>query len=124
LTVNTEGYVAEGSGDNVFVVKRGAILTPPTYIGALRGITRDFIIQIAREEGYEVREEPFTRHDVYVADEVFLTGTAAEMIPVVKVDGRVIGNGRPGVITGKLLELFRKRVVQEGTKIYAQSQVG
>ncbi|WP_209122018.1 branched-chain-amino-acid transaminase [Alkalihalobacillus sp. BA299] len=124
LMLNNEGYVAEGSADNVFIVKGNKILTPPGYIGALEGITRNAIIDIASDLGYEVKEEPFTRHDVYVADEVFLTGTAAEVIAVVKVDGRVIGDGKPGKETNKLLNAFRKKVVEDGEKVYTvKSQV-
>ncbi|MBC5897230.1 aminotransferase class IV, partial [Bacillus pumilus] len=115
--LNDQGYVAEGSADNVFIYKKGKLYTPPGYIGALEGITRNAIMEIAEDLGYEVKEEPFTRHDVYTAEEVFLTGTAAEVIAVVKVDGRTIGEGRPGDHTNKLLEQFRKRVVEEGEKV-------
>ncbi|MEN2452154.1 branched-chain-amino-acid transaminase [Bacillus sp. JR_15] len=117
LMLNDQGYVAEGSADNVFIFKKGKLYTPPGYIGALEGITRNAIMEIAEDLGYEVKEEPFTRHDVYTAEEVFLTGTAAEVIAVVKVDGRTIGEGKPGVHTNKLLEQFRKRVVEEGEKV-------
>ena len=123
LTLNTEGYVAEGSGDNVFLVKDGELWTPPSYIGALQGITRQAIIDIAKEMGYTVKEQPFTRYDVFVADEVFLTGTAAELIPVVKVDGRVISGGKPGLHTGRLLEGFRKLVHEDGVKVYAEQEI-
>ncbi|MBT2688128.1 branched-chain-amino-acid transaminase [Bacillus sp. ISL-47] len=116
LMLNDQGYVAEGSADNVFIIKDGVFYTPPGYIGALEGITRNAVIDIARELGYEVKEEPFTRHDVYTADEVFLTGTAAEVIAVVKVDGRTIGDGVPGSYTKNLLEKFRERVVQKGLR--------
>ncbi|MCG6793599.1 branched-chain-amino-acid transaminase [Geobacillus sp. YHL] len=118
LILNDQGYVAEGSGDNVFIIKNGVIYTPPGYVGALEGITRQAIIEIAEDLGYTVKEEPFTRHDVYVADEVFLTGTAAEVISVIKVDGRTIGDGTPGPHTKRLLEEFRRRVVVEGVKVY------
>ncbi|KEP26476.1 MULTISPECIES: branched-chain-amino-acid transaminase [Bacillus] len=117
LMLNDQGYVAEGSADNVFIYKKGKLYTPPGYIGALEGITRNAIMEIAEDLGYEVKEEPFTRHDVYTAEEVFLTGTAAEVIAVVKVDGRTIGEGKPGLHTNKLLEQFRKRVVEEGEKV-------
>ncbi|GGJ02306.1 branched chain amino acid aminotransferase [Alicyclobacillus cellulosilyticus] len=120
LTLNSEGYVAEGSGDNVFLVKRGELFTPPSYVGALEGITRNAIIEIAGNLGYAVHEQPFTRHDVYVADEVFLTGTAAEIIPVVKVDGRVIGTGKPGAHTLRLLAAFKELVVRDGVKVYPE----
>jgi branched-chain amino acid aminotransferase len=123
LMLNDQGYVAEGSADNVFIVKGNTIKTPPGYLGALEGITRNAIVEIANELGYKMVEEPFTRHDVYVADEVFLTGTAAEVIAVVKVDGRVIGNGAPGEHTNKLLEAFRKKVVEEGVKVYTGQTV-
>ncbi|SEM34198.1 branched-chain amino acid aminotransferase [Mesobacillus persicus] len=119
LMLNDQGYVAEGSADNVFIVKGTTFYTPPGYIGALEGITRNAVMDFAKELGYEVKEEPFTRHDVYTADEVFLTGTAAEVIAVVKVDGRVIGEGQPGIHTNKILEEFRKRVIQEGVKVYS-----
>ncbi|MEQ2526918.1 branched-chain-amino-acid transaminase [Robertmurraya yapensis] len=120
LMLNDQGYVAEGSADNVFILKNGCFYTPPGYVGALDGITRNAVIDIAQELGYEVKEEPFTRHDVYTADEVFLTGTAAEVIAVVKVDGRTIGDGVPGVHTKKLLAKFRERVVLEGVKVYTE----
>lgn len=120
LMLNTEGYVAEGSGDNVFIVKNSELYTPPTYIGALEGITRNAIIELAKALGYTVKEQPFTRHDVYVADEVFLTGTAAELIPVTKVDGRVIGSGKPGDHTRRLLKSFQKLVVEDGVKVYPE----
>jgi len=122
LMLNSEGYVAEGSGDNIFIVKRGVLYTPPTYVGALEGITRNAIIEIAEEFGYRVLCEPFTRHDVYVADEVFLTGTAAEVIPVVKVDGRIIGDGKPGLHTHRLLAGFQDLVIRDGVSIYPLAQ--
>ncbi|MFC4320992.1 branched-chain-amino-acid transaminase [Litchfieldia salsa] len=118
LMLNDQGYVAEGSADNVFIIKNGKLYTPPAYVGALEGITRNAIMEIARELNYEVYEEPFTRHDVYTAEEVFLTGTAAEVIAVIKVDGRVIGEGVPGEHTKTLLKGFREKVVQDGVKVY------
>lgn len=124
LMLNEQGYVAEGSGDNVFLVKGNKLITPPSSAGALEGITRNAIMEIGKKLGYDVREELFTRHDVYVADEVFLTGTAAEVIAVTKVDGRTIGDGKPGVHTNRLLEEFRKLVVEDGEKIYTVDQVG
>ncbi|MBY6035281.1 branched-chain-amino-acid transaminase [Fictibacillus nanhaiensis] len=123
LMLNDQGYVAEGSADNVFIIKGTTIKTPPGYLGALEGITRNAIVEIARDQGYNMVEEPFTRHDVYVADEVFLTGTAAEVIAVVKVDGRVIGTGTPGNHTNKLLKTFREKVVEEGVKVYSNQTV-
>lgn len=117
LMLNAQGYVAEGSGDNIFIIKNGIIYTPPSYLGALEGITRNAIIEIAEKLGYVVKEQPFTVHDVYVADEVFLTGTAAEVIAVVNVDGRVIGEGVPGKITKELLAHFRELVEIDGVKV-------
>ncbi|WP_066365232.1 branched-chain-amino-acid transaminase [Neobacillus fumarioli] len=120
LMLNDQGYVTEGSADNIFIVKNGVIYTPPVYLGALEGITRNAILDIARAKGYEVRELPFGRHDVYVADEVFLTGTAVEVIAVINVDGRQISNGKPGEITKDLLEEFRKIVTTDGVACYPE----
>ncbi|MGM9988015.1 MAG: branched-chain-amino-acid transaminase [Bacillaceae bacterium] len=120
LVLNDQGYVAEGSGDNVFIVKGNKLITPPSAIGALEGITRNAVMELAEKLGYKVSEALFTRHDVYVADEVFLTGTAAEIIGVTKVDGRVIGDGKTGKHTNLILEEYRKLVVEDGEKIYVQ----
>ncbi|QST01223.1 branched-chain-amino-acid transaminase [Pontibacillus sp. ALD_SL1] len=122
LMLNDQGYVTEGSADNIFIVKNGTIYTPPVYLGALEGVTRNAIIDLAEEHGYELKQEPFTRHDVYVADEVFLTGTAAEVIAVVDVDKRQIGNGLPGEMTNELLQLFRDLVVRDGVQCYPENQ--
>jgi branched-chain amino acid aminotransferase len=108
LMLNHKGEVAECTGDNIFLVRDGALLTPSMESGILEGITRDAVIEIARAAGIAVREIPLTKHDVYVADECFLTGTAAEVIPVVKVDTRIIGAGVPGPITRDLSERFHK----------------
>lgn len=121
LMVNSQGYVAEGSGDNIFIVKKGVLTTPPSYVGALEGITRNAIMEICAKVGYTVKEEPFALHDVYVADEVFLTGTAAEVIAVREVDARVIGKGKAGPITTHLLKEFRKIVEQDGRKVQFDS---
>ncbi|MCM3700349.1 branched-chain-amino-acid transaminase [Paenibacillus macerans] len=118
IMMNAQGYVTEGSGDNIFIIKNGVITTPPCYLGALEGITRQAIIEICERKGYKLKEEPFTLHDVYVADEVFLTGTAAEVIAVREVDGRVIGEGHAGPVTLKLLEEFRAIVDQDGLKVW------
>lgn len=123
LMMNDQGYVAEGSGDNIFIVKDNVIKTPPGYVGTLEGITRNVIIELAKQLGFEIREDVFTRHDVYIADEVFLTGTAAEVIAVVKVDGRNIADGQPGPVTKKLLEAFRNVVTVDGTKAYETDQI-
>ena len=100
--LNHKGEVAECTGDNIFLVRDGALLTPSMESGILEGITRDAVIEIARAAGIVVREIPLTKHDVYIADECFLTGTAAEVVPVVKVDTRPIGAGVPGPITRDL----------------------
>lgn len=121
LMLNDQGYVTEGSADNIFIVKNGVITTPPVYLGALEGITRNAIIDLARKNGYELNETPFTRHDVYVADEVFLTGTAAEVIAVVEADKRVISDGKPGPVTNHLLSEFRKIVTTDGVHCYTPS---
>lgn len=117
IMLNDQGYVAECTGDNLFIVYKGAILTPAASQGALKGITRDAIFDIAAEIGVPMREANLTRYDVWCADECFLTGTAAEVIPVVKLDGRVIGDGKPGSVTARVLEAFRRRVLVEGTRI-------
>ncbi len=106
LMLNQKGEVAECTADNVFAVKQRIISTPPKHAGILAGVTRGAIMELAVAAGYEVREEPLTRHDVYVADEFFLTGTAAEVMPVVKVDDRAIGSGKPGPVTCDLKERF------------------
>jgi len=118
LILNNQGYVTEGSADNIFIIKNGRIKTPPVYLGALEGITRNAIIDIAKQLDMEIEETPFTLHDVYIADEVFLTGTAAEVIPVVKVDERKIGNGEPGEVTKKLLKSFREQTLIDGVSCY------
>jgi branched-chain amino acid aminotransferase len=106
LMLNHKGEVAECTGDNIFLVRNGRLLTPPNDAGILEGITRDAVIELARGGGIEVREIPLTKHDVYIADECFLTGTAAEVVPVVKVDSRIIGDGTPGPVTRRLIEQF------------------
>jgi branched-chain amino acid aminotransferase len=106
LMLNHVGEVAECTADNVFLVKHGVLRTPPISAGILEGVTRNTVIELARAAGIEVQEIALTRHDVYSADEMFLTGTGAEIIPVVKVDGRAIGTGKPGPMTGQLRERF------------------
>ena len=106
IMYNHHGYVAEASGDNIFIVRDGIIYSPPVEAGSLEGITRSLVIQLARKENIEVIEKDLTRFDLYVSDEFFLTGTAAEVIGVVDIDGRVIGNGRPGPITKLLRKKF------------------
>jgi branched-chain amino acid aminotransferase len=108
LMLNHNGQITECTGDNIFLVSRGDLLTPPIDAGILQGITRDAVIELARNDGLTVREIPLTKHDVYIADECFLTGSAAEVIPVVKVDSRPIGSGKPGVITRELIARFHE----------------
>lgn len=108
LMLNHKGEVAECTGDNLFLVMKGEVLTPPIDAGILEGITRDAVIELAREAGLNVREIPLTKHDVYIADECFLTGSAAEVVPVVKVDSRKIGDGKPGAVTKDLTRRFRE----------------
>ncbi len=108
LMLNTKGEVAECTGDNIFLVREGRLLTPPNEAGILEGITREAVIELARESGREVREIPLTKHDIYIADECFLTGTAAEVVPVAKVDSRKIGAGVPGPVTRDLMERFHR----------------
>jgi branched-chain amino acid aminotransferase len=119
LMLNDAGNVAECTADNVFVVKRGQIFTPPITAGALRGITRSVVFDIAAELGIKITETDITRHDVFIADECFLTGTAAELIPVIKADGRMIGTGKPGPITARMIERFREMTRETGTPIFS-----
>ena len=118
LMLNDAGNVAECTADNVFIIKHGQIFTPPTTAGALQGITRSVVFDIAGEFDIKVIEADFTRHDIFVADECFLTGTAAEIVPVVKADGRIIGNGKPGPITTRIIGRFREMTHQTGTPIF------
>lgn len=117
IMLNEQGYVAECTADNVFIVHKGEIITPAASQGALKGITRGTIFDIGKELNVPVRECDMTRYDVWCADECFLTGSGAEVIPVVKLDGRQIGNGTPGPITQQVLASFRRRVLVEGTRI-------
>ena len=130
ILLNTQGYVTECTGENIFYVsakqhggsaaisggKKKKIVTPPPYVGILKGITRDSVMGIARSLKFSVAEEVFTRHDLYTADEVFLTGTAAEIVPVVKIDNRRIGTGSPGPVTLRLMSNFRKLTAREGVR--------
>ncbi|MBL7151760.1 MAG: branched-chain-amino-acid transaminase [Candidatus Omnitrophica bacterium] len=116
IMLDSLGYVAECTGDNIFIVKRNHLYTPPQCMGTLRGITRDTVLEIARKDKISAHEHVITRHEVYISDECFLTGTAAEIIPVVMVDGRVIGTGKPGKVTLKLMKDFKELTKKEGTK--------
>ena len=117
LMLNAEGYVVECSGTNIFILKNGSLFTPPVSLGALEGITRSVIISLAGDFGIEVREEPFTRYQLYNCEECFLTGTAAEVMPVVEVDERIIADGAPGEITRKLSREFKNLTRKEGIPI-------
>jgi branched-chain amino acid aminotransferase len=118
LMLNDAGNVAECTADNIFIIKHGQIFTPPITAGALQGITRSVVFDIAGEFGIKVIEADFTRHDIFVADECFLTGTAAEIVPVVKADGRTIGNGKPGPVTTRIIARFREMTQKTGTPIF------
>lgn len=115
IMLNEQGYVAECTGDNIFIVRNGEIFTPPVSDGSLDGITRQVIFELCREANISITEKSMTRYDVYTADEIFLTGTAAEVIPCVKVDQRSIGNGTPGELSQQLVTSFRKLANSEGT---------
>jgi branched-chain amino acid aminotransferase len=117
LMLNEQGYIAECTADNVFIIKGGRLFTPPVTAGSLRGITRAAVLDLAVEIGVPVSEPELTRYDVFTADECFLTGTAAELVPVVRVDSRVIGSGKPGPVTLRLLERFRHLTATTGTPI-------
>lgn len=117
LMLNSEGYVAECTGDNVFIVAGKKLFTPPLYAGALYGITRGVAIEIAESVGLTVEETNLTRYDIYNADECFLTGTGAEVIPVVKIDGRIIGNGRPGPTSKNLIKAYHALTNSTGEPI-------
>ena len=110
ILLNYEGFVSEGSGENIFVVKNGAVTTPPVTAGILEGITRDSVMTMLRDDGHQVREANVSRSDLYYADEVFFTGTAAEVTPVREVDDRPVGEGRPGPVTRNAQDLFQKAV--------------
>lgn len=123
ILLNAQGYVVEGTADNVFVVRDQVLLTPPVNAGILNGVTRTVVMNLAREAGIECREENFTLHDVYNADECFLTGTAAEIIPAVKCDGRTIGTGTPGMVTIRLRKLFYDYSRTTGVPVYGNEAV-
>lgn len=123
LMLDANGFVIECTGDNIFIIKDKVIFTPPVYLGALDGVTRGCVMELAREAGYEVREEPFTRYEIFTADECFLTGTAAEVVPVVEVDRRPIGTGAPGTITTELIAAFRAITVKDGYQVYSKQPV-
>ncbi len=118
IMLNAEGFVAECTGDNLFIVKDNELSTPPLAAGALYGITRGVVIDLARKFGIKVNEPNLTRYDLFNADECFLTGTGAELVPVVKIDGRVVGTGKPGPHTRRLIEQYRTLTNASGEPIY------
>lgn len=118
VMLNAEGFVAECTGDNLFIIQNGQLSTPPLSAGALYGITRNVVIELARQSGLTVQEPNLTRYDLFVADECFLTGTGAEIIPVVRIDGRVIGSGKPGPITRSLVAQYHALTRESGEPIY------
>ncbi len=117
VMLNQDGFVAECTADNVFIVKRGALLTPPLWDGALEGITRGTILEMAAGLGIPAREERIARFDLFNADECFLTGTGAELIPVVDIDNRRIGEGTPGPVTLRIIEAFRETITRDGARV-------
>lgn len=119
LMLNAQGNVAECTGDNVFIIRNGTLITPPISAGALDGITRRTVLALAAQAGLPMREENLTRYDIFTADECFLTGTAAEVVPVAQVDGRVIGEKRPGPVTLDLMRRYRELTASEGAPIYS-----
>jgi branched-chain amino acid aminotransferase len=121
LMLDTKGFVSEATADNFFIVDDGEVITPP-YHNSLRGITRQTAMEVAEREGLPVTEKPITQFDVYAADEAFMTGTAAEIAPIVEVDGREIGDGNPGEITNQLMDAFDKVTRTEGTPIYSEEK--
>jgi len=118
LMLNKDGYVTECTGDNIFIFRDNILMTPPFHVGVLRGITREAVMEIASKKlKLKVKENVFTRFHLYTADECFLTGTAAEVIPVTEIDGRIIGDGKVGKITKKIMKEFKLLVKKQGTKI-------
>ena len=110
------GYVAECTGDNIFIIKDNALVTPPAYLGILKGITRSAVMEIGKRIGLDVKEDVLTRHNLFTADECFLTGTAAEIIPVVSIEKRIVGAGKPGKTTLRLMKEFRELTKKDGVK--------
>jgi branched-chain amino acid aminotransferase len=118
IMLNSEGFVAECTADNIFIIKNGVIFTPPLSAGALYGVTRQTVIELAEQFGLKVSEPNLTRYDLFNADECFVTGTGAEIMPVVKIDGRVIGHGKPGALSVKLIEAYKAVTKVTGEPIY------
>lgn len=121
VCMSREGFVAECTGDNIFIVKNGVVKTPHPAVGILVGVTRKMAMEMACKQGYCVEETFMNRFDLYTADEIFLTGTAAEIVPVVRIDGRDVGNGKPGAITKSIRSAFLEAVKEEGYAIYKEA---
>jgi len=117
IMLNSFGFVSECTGDNIFSICKGVILTPAISMGVLEGITRNVVVSLARQHNIPVKQVVMTRHDLFIAEESFLTGSAAEIIPVVKIDGRLIGDGKPGPITRKLMEWYHYLTREEGVPV-------
>ena len=117
IMLNNDGYVAECTGDNIFIIRNNFIYTPPVSAGSLPGITMGAVVQLAADMGVKTVEKLFTRAEMYISDECFLTGTAAEVVPVIQIDGRVIGDGKPGVLTRKLVAAFHDYARKSGAPI-------
>ncbi|MBI3926934.1 MAG: branched-chain-amino-acid transaminase [Armatimonadetes bacterium] len=124
VMLDRSGYLTECTSENIFLVKHNKLFTPTSVVGILEGITRSTVMELAEKLGYEVNMAFLTVHDLYVADEVFVTGTGAELLPVVEVGGRVVGQGRPGPVTRRLLKAFHEVTANEGTPIYQHEVVG
>jgi branched-chain amino acid aminotransferase len=124
ILLTHDGYVAECTADNLFILRKGRLLTPPTWQGALEGVTRQAVIELAKKRKVTVAEEPMTRYDVYTAQEAFMTGTAAEIVPVTALDGRSIGTGEPGPLTRHLMQDYRALTRREGDRIPAARPKG
>jgi branched-chain amino acid aminotransferase len=124
VMLNAEGYVAECTADNIFFVRQGQLLTPATAAGALQGVTRDSVLDVAHDLGLSTTEGFFTRYDLYTADECFMTGTGAEIIPVVRIDGRIIGTGRPGPLTAQLRQGFEALCRHDGVRVSLHATSG
>ena len=118
IFLNEQGYVCELTGDNLFIIKNTRVITPPLWFGILDGITRREVLRVAAEQGFETAEEPLTMHDLYTSDECFCTAMRIEVLPIVWIDGRLIGNGMPGPTTVKLMEAYIELAKREGTPIY------
>jgi branched-chain amino acid aminotransferase len=119
IFLNEQGYACELTGDNLFIIKNARVITPPLWLGVLDGITRREVLRVAAEQGFETAEEPLTLHDLYTGDECFCTATRIEVLPIVWIDGRQIGDGMPGPITIKLMQAYIELAKREGTSIYA-----